>query len=107
MPAFQGATARAAGRDWQPEAGRLSVAGSLEGEHMEAVAVVTGASSGIGAATALRLPGAGYHVVLAARRADRIDDLAARIRAGGGQADARTLDVTDRAADDGLAHSLD
>jgi NADP-dependent 3-hydroxy acid dehydrogenase YdfG len=73
---------------------------------MEAVAVVTGASSGIGAATAVRLAGAGYHVVLAARRADRIDDLAARIRADGGQADAMPLDVTDRAAVDAFAAGL-
>ncbi len=65
---------------------------------MEAVAVVTGASSGIGAATATRLAEAGYHVVLAARRADRIEDLAERLRADGGQADTRILDVTDRAA---------
>ena len=74
---------------------------------MEAVAVVTGASSGIGAATALRLAQADYHVVLAARRADRIGDLAARIRADGGRADAQVLDVTDRAAVQAFAASLD
>jgi NADP-dependent 3-hydroxy acid dehydrogenase YdfG len=74
---------------------------------MEPVAVVTGASSGIGAATAVRLAGAGYHVVLAARRADRMGEVAARIWAEGGQAEATTLDVTDRAAVDAFAAGLD
>jgi NADP-dependent 3-hydroxy acid dehydrogenase YdfG len=74
---------------------------------MHRVAVVTGASSGIGAATAVRLAGAGYHVVAAARRVDRIESLAARIRTGGGRAEARQLDVTDRPAVGALADSLD
>ncbi len=76
---------------------------------MQPVAVVTGASSGIGAATAIRLAGkeAGYHVILAARRADRIDALAERIRADGGSAGSHVLDVTDRAAVNSFAGSLD
>ncbi len=74
---------------------------------MQRTAVVTGASSGIGAATAVKLAEAGYDMVLAARRADRIDALAARIREGGGQAVAHRLDVTDRSAVDALAESLD
>ncbi|MCX5405404.1 SDR family oxidoreductase [Streptomyces sp. NBC_00335] len=70
-------------------------------------AVVTGASSGIGAATARQLAAAGYHVVLTARRKDRIEALAAEITAAGHEATAHALDVTDRAAVDALAASLD
>jgi NADP-dependent 3-hydroxy acid dehydrogenase YdfG len=80
-------------------------AGRIAG--MTGVAVVTGASSGIGAATAVRLAEAGYHVVAAARRSDRVEALAEQIRGKGGRAEARTLDVTDRAAVDALAASLD
>jgi len=74
---------------------------------MQPVAVVTGASSGIGAATAVRLGGAGYHVILTARRADRIDAVAGQIRAEGGSAQARALDVTDRDAVGSFADALD
>lgn len=61
-------------------------------------ALVTGASSGIGAASAEALAGLGASVALVARRTERIDELAAKIRAGGGTAIAITADVTDEAS---------
>jgi NADP-dependent 3-hydroxy acid dehydrogenase YdfG len=63
---------------------------------MSKVVVVTGASSGIGEAAALRLAADGHHVVLGARREDRLTSIAEKIRAAGGSADVRRLDVTDR-----------
>jgi len=74
---------------------------------MARTAVVTGASSGIGAASAIRLAEEGYHVVLTARRADRLAEVAHAITKDGGSAEARELDVTDRAAVFALAESLD
>ncbi|MEU7341622.1 SDR family oxidoreductase [Streptomyces sp. NPDC007074] len=62
------------------------------------VAVVTGASSGIGEASAEHLASLGAKVAVLARRADRLDDLAARITKSGGTALAVTVDVTDAAA---------
>jgi NADP-dependent 3-hydroxy acid dehydrogenase YdfG len=60
-------------------------------------ALVTGASGGIGAATALSLAAQGANVALAARRKDRLDELVERIEADGGTALAIQTDVTDRA----------
>jgi NAD(P)-dependent dehydrogenase (short-subunit alcohol dehydrogenase family) len=59
------------------------------------IAVVTGSSSGMGAAIAKTLAGRGMKVVLAARRKDRLEEIAAGIRAAGGEAHAVPTDVTD------------
>ncbi|ALJ34820.1 SDR family oxidoreductase [Azospirillum brasilense] len=58
--------------------------------------LITGASSGIGEGTARVLGAAGAKLVLGARRTDRLESLAADIRAGGGTAEVRALDVTSR-----------
>jgi len=68
------------------------------------IVLITGASSGIGAATARLLATAGHHVVLGARRTDRLETLVADIRAAGGSAEYRALDVTD--ADDMQSFAL-
>ena len=61
------------------------------------VALVTGASSGIGEQTAVALAALGASVVVAARRADRLEALVDRIGASGGKALAVAADVTDEA----------
>ena len=63
---------------------------SLEGR----VALVTGASSGIGHHLAQTLASAGAHVIVAARRADKLASLVSQINQSGGHADAVELDVT-------------
>jgi len=62
------------------------------------VAVITGASSGIGRATALQFAYAGYNVVLAARRKDELDTVAEYCRTQGVQAITVVTDTTDDAA---------
>jgi NAD(P)-dependent dehydrogenase (short-subunit alcohol dehydrogenase family) len=69
-----------------------------------AVVVVTGASSGIGRATGLAFAEQGAQVVLAARRADALQELARHCQAAGGQALAVPTDMTDEAAVAELAH---
>lgn len=70
------------------------------------VAVVTGASAGIGASAAEFLAADGWHVVLAARREDKLNEVAARIAEEGGKATVLTLDVTDQSSIDSFAEQL-
>ncbi len=78
---------------------------------MRKTAVITGASSGIGAATGRRLAAEGFNVVLAARRRERLDALVKEIEEADpagrtGFVEAVTLDVTDQSSVDALAASL-
>jgi NADP-dependent 3-hydroxy acid dehydrogenase YdfG len=66
------------------------------------VVIITGASSGIGEATARLLASKGAKVVLGARREDRLKRLAQQIREAGGQAIYQVLDVTDPSANEAI-----
>jgi NAD(P)-dependent dehydrogenase (short-subunit alcohol dehydrogenase family) len=68
------------------------------------VALISGASAGIGAATAVALGAKGCAVTLLARRRDRLEDVAGRVRAAGGRALVVDGDVT---ADDDVARAID
>jgi NAD(P)-dependent dehydrogenase (short-subunit alcohol dehydrogenase family) len=69
--------------------------GAAEPRAADAVAIVTGAGSGVGAETALALAQAGFSLVLAGRRIDALGETEARIRAAGASALAVMCDVTD------------
>lgn len=64
---------------------------------LDKIILVTGGSSGIGAGIARELGAAGARLMLGARRTDRLEILAQKIRAGGAEVMTRRLDVTDRA----------
>ena len=67
-------------------------------------AIVAGASSGIGAATAIELAAHGFPVALGARRVEKCQELVDKIRADGGEAVALPLDVTDPQSVKGFVH---
>ncbi|MEH2411808.1 SDR family oxidoreductase [Nostoc sp.] len=67
------------------------------------VVIITGASSGLGEATARRLAASGAKLMLAARREDRLKELVAAIAKSGGTATYRVTDVADRAQVEALA----
>jgi NADP-dependent 3-hydroxy acid dehydrogenase YdfG len=71
------------------------------------VAVVTGASAGIGRTIALALGGLGWTVALGARRQDRLADTAAEVDAAGGTGVAHALDVTDEASVDAFFDAVE
>ena len=70
------------------------------------VAIITGASSGIGRAAAETLAKAGARVAIGARRTDRLEDLAKRIGEAGGEAFFQKLDVTQRPECDAFAKAV-
>ncbi|MGE5668705.1 MAG: SDR family oxidoreductase, partial [Betaproteobacteria bacterium] len=84
----------------------LFVDRSLSGRVKGKVAVVTGASSGIGRATALKLAEAGAKVVLVARGADRLAETKKEIEAGGGTVVAYPADISDLASCDALVQRV-
>ena len=70
------------------------------------VAIITGASSGIGYATALALSKAGAKVAIGARRVDRLEELAKKISADGGEVFFQKLDVTQRSECENFAKAV-
>jgi NAD(P)-dependent dehydrogenase (short-subunit alcohol dehydrogenase family) len=96
VSAVEGALAVAADRLANPA--RVSDPDRLRGAVSGKTVLVTGASYGIGEATARKMAAAGATVLVVARSAERLEDLAAAINAGGGRAVAYPTDLTDESA---------
>lgn len=79
---------------------------SLEGRVGEKVVVVTGATSGIGKATALKLAESGAKIILAARTVEKLDETKAQIEELGGQAFPYSVDISDIADCDRFAQKV-
>jgi NAD(P)-dependent dehydrogenase (short-subunit alcohol dehydrogenase family) len=84
----------------------LSLDRSLSGAVANKRVLITGGSSGIGRATALRLADAGAHVLIAARDRRKLDNIETEIRSRGGAVSTYVCDITDAAASAELARQL-
>jgi len=85
----------------------LFVDRSLEGQVSGRLVLITGASAGIGRATAMRLAGAGARVILTARSLDKLEAVRTEIEEAGGQAYCYSVDVADLAACDALVAAIE
>jgi len=74
----------------------------VHGEHI----LISGASSGIGRATALKLGAAGAHVILVARNAEHLEEVRSLIQRGGGSASVFAADLTDAKSADQLCRDV-
>ncbi len=72
----------------------MEVSGKSLSQWQGKIAIITGASSGIGAATARKLAAQGLRVILVARRQERLEQLAGEIRLSGGQAEILAADLS-------------
>ena len=79
---------------------------SLRGRVKDKVCVVTGASAGIGFATAVRLAGAGAKVIMAARDMDKLIEAKAKVEAAGGSAFIYSVDLADLASADAFVQAV-